>query len=53
MSDATVANDEYSSKQNINYTMLQAFEWYLPDGGKHWTVLKVRFDSVWLRCRHA
>ncbi|KAJ7154655.1 alpha-amylase [Mycena filopes] len=33
---STHANAEYSAKKDQNYTMLQAFEWYVEGGGKHW-----------------
>lgn len=33
------ANAEYSHKDH-NYTMLQAFEWYVEGGGKHWKKLE-------------
>jgi alpha-amylase len=33
---ATHANEEYSGKKDQNYTMLQAFEWYIDGGGVHW-----------------
>ncbi|KAJ7858203.1 alpha-amylase [Mycena leptocephala] len=33
---ATHANEEYSGKKDQNYTMLQAFEWYVDGGGVHW-----------------
>lgn len=33
------ANKRYGPKPH-NYTMLQAFEWYVPGGGKHWKTLQ-------------
>lgn len=33
------ANKRYGPKPH-NYTMLQAFEWYTPGGGKHWKTLQ-------------
>ncbi|CAK5272794.1 unnamed protein product, partial [Mycena citricolor] len=35
------ANAEYSGK-DMNYTMLQAFEWYSEGGGKHWKTITER-----------
>ncbi|CAE6419588.1 unnamed protein product, partial [Rhizoctonia solani] len=47
---ATHANIEYSTKrpeeQDLNYTMLQAFEWYSPGGGVHWNMLKDRVQEL-------
>ncbi|CAE6402173.1 unnamed protein product [Rhizoctonia solani] len=47
---ATHANIEYSTKrpkeQDLNYTMLQAFEWYIPGGGVHWNMLKDRVQEL-------
>ncbi|KAG9102539.1 hypothetical protein FRC06_001813 [Ceratobasidium sp. 370] len=47
---ATHANIEYSTKReehkNLNYTMLQAFEWYCPGGGTHWNVLKDKIPEL-------
>ncbi|KAJ1304692.1 hypothetical protein OPQ81_005831 [Rhizoctonia solani] len=47
---ATHANIEYSTKcpgeQDLNYTMLQAFEWYSPGGGVHWNMLKDRVREL-------
>ncbi|KAG9018168.1 hypothetical protein FRB90_012012 [Tulasnella sp. 427] len=36
---ATTANDAYGPKPH-DYTILQAFEWYIEGGGKHWKTLK-------------
>ncbi|ELU42665.1 alpha-amylase [Rhizoctonia solani AG-1 IA] len=47
---ATHANIEYSTKrpkeQDLNYTMVQAFEWYSPGGGVHWNTLKDRVQEL-------
>ncbi|KAG8759253.1 hypothetical protein FRC11_002251 [Ceratobasidium sp. 423] len=47
---ATRANIEYSTKrpeeQELNYTMLQAFEWYSPGEGVHWNMLKDRVQEL-------
>ncbi|KAJ7205053.1 alpha-amylase [Mycena pura] len=37
---STDANAEYSAKKDQNYTMLQAFEWYVEGGGVHWKRLE-------------
>ncbi|KAG9088143.1 hypothetical protein FRC07_012657 [Ceratobasidium sp. 392] len=47
---ATHANIEYSTKReehkDLNYTMIQAFEWYCPGGGGHWNMLKDKVGAL-------
>ncbi|KAG9088120.1 hypothetical protein FRC07_012660 [Ceratobasidium sp. 392] len=47
---ATHANIEYSTKReehkDLNYTMIQAFEWYCPGGGVHWNMLKDKVGAL-------
>ncbi|KAF8586977.1 glycoside hydrolase family 13 protein, partial [Ramaria rubella] len=50
------ANQAYSSKQDVNYTLLQGFEWYVEGGGIHWNKVKehvpkladMGISAIWL-----
>ena len=55
MSRSSQANAAYGPSQH-NYTMMQAFEWYIDGDGKHWKLLhskipelaKMGITALWL-----
>jgi len=44
--NALHAQDYHSNRENSNYTMLQAFEWYSEGGGVHWKKLIAKLPEL-------